>query len=311
MNIVELSLESLEMRYARLRVRRPGVERQLMNSLDENGQQSPVVVVAGSEAGRYVVIDGHKRVQALRKLKSDIVKAVVWELEREGALVLAYQQCRGTGWNAVEEGWLVAELTCKWSIGEVGKRLNRSKSWVSRRLGLVESLPECVVKGVQEGRIGAYAAAKYLLPLARANGADCEKLGLKISGLGLSSREIGILYRHYAQGNRKACEKIIEEPVLFLKVAEAARQRDAAKVGSQEGRCMKNLELLGNIALGLTRSLTEAGGSDTTEGVRERLKPMWERVMGRVKLLERTGVAIFGENGSAEAPVVKEINYAG
>lgn len=44
MNIVELSLESLEMRYAGLRVRRPGVERQLMNSLDEDGQQSPVVV---------------------------------------------------------------------------------------------------------------------------------------------------------------------------------------------------------------------------------------------------------------------------
>ena len=103
MTIRELNLNALDLSYAGLRVRRPMAEKRLMASLGERGQQSPVVVVAGSEAGRYVVIDGHKRVRALSRLKADVVKAAVWEMPAVDALVAAYQGACGTGWNAVEE----------------------------------------------------------------------------------------------------------------------------------------------------------------------------------------------------------------
>ena len=101
MQIAELPLESLDLTYAKLRVLRPGLERRLLSSLGEAGQKSPVVVVAASEAGRYVVIDGHKRVRALTRLKADVVKAAVWEMSAVEALVAAYQMASGCGWNAV------------------------------------------------------------------------------------------------------------------------------------------------------------------------------------------------------------------
>ena len=144
MKILELPLESLDMRYAGLRARRPLMEKRLMASLGETGQQSPVVVVAGSEVGRYVVIDGHKRVRALKRLRADVVKAVIWEMPAVEALVAAYQMTSGSGWNVVEEGWLAWELVrgARLSTLEAGQRLDRSKAWVSGRLGLVESLPE-------------------------------------------------------------------------------------------------------------------------------------------------------------------------
>ncbi|MEK7075038.1 MAG: chromosome partitioning protein ParB, partial [Patescibacteria group bacterium] len=74
--------------------------------------------------------------------------------------------------DAFEEGWLVAELhrARGWSLGDIGIRLGRSKSWASRRLGLVETLPEWVAEEVSSGRIGAHAAASYLVPLTRGNG---------------------------------------------------------------------------------------------------------------------------------------------
>ena len=62
MRIIEVGLEQLLLKYERLSARRPGAEKRLLASLSETGQQSPVVVVAGDEAGRYVVVDGHKRV---------------------------------------------------------------------------------------------------------------------------------------------------------------------------------------------------------------------------------------------------------
>jgi len=83
MKIMEVELDSLDLRYGKLRARRrPAVEKRLMASLEEAGQQSPVIVVAGEEPGRWVMTDGRKRVRALRWLKAEAVKAVVWELGR-------------------------------------------------------------------------------------------------------------------------------------------------------------------------------------------------------------------------------------
>jgi ParB-like chromosome segregation protein Spo0J len=81
-----------------------------MASIEEAGQQSPVIVVAAEEPGRWVLIEGRKRVRALKRLKAQAVNAVVWELAPAEALIAAYQLQDGSGWNALEEGWLVWEL---------------------------------------------------------------------------------------------------------------------------------------------------------------------------------------------------------
>ena len=305
MRIVDLDLEGLELKYVKLRSRRPGPELKLLSSLGEAGQQSPVVVVPAATAGRYVVIDGHKRVRALKKLKADVVKAVVWDMPCEQALVAAYQMGHGSCWNALEEGWLVAELVRGegWSLSAAGRSLNRSEGWASRRLGLVESLPEAVLAGVQEGRIGAYAATKYLLPLARAKAQDCEALAEKIGAAKMSSRQVGLLYRHYIAGSREAAQRIVEDPARFLKALEAAGQKDAVAIGSMEDRCLKNLELVGGVALGLARSLPQAVGYDLPDGSRERLRTAWRRVQERLGLLEKTAAAVFAIRAGPETVV--------
>jgi len=195
MKIVEVEIDSLDLRYGKLRARRPAVEKRLMASIEEAGQQSPVIVVAGEKPGHWVLIEGRKRVRALKRLKAEAVNAVVWELAPVEALIAAYQLQDGTGYNALEEGWLVWELVRGdgLSLAEVGRRLERSKAWVSGRLGLVEGLPERVLEGVSSGKIGAYVATRYLLPFARANASDCEKLAEKIVEHEFRSREVEAL----------------------------------------------------------------------------------------------------------------------
>ena len=295
MKIQDLNLESLELRYANLRARRPMVEKRLIASLGETGQQSPVVVVAGSEAGRYVVIDGHKRVRALKRLKADVVKATVWEMSALEALMTAYHMASGAGWNAVEEGWLVWELVreAKLSTSEAGRRLDRSKAWVSGRLGLVESLPEAVMEGVRSGKIGAYTATRHLLPFARANAGDCENLAAKMMENGFRSREVEVLCRYYGSANHEGRRRMLEDPARFLKALESTRHKDAGNMGKEEARCLKNLDLIGNISLGLARSLPAVAGSDTAQGARERIKPAWERMRRRWDELSKTAAAVF------------------
>ena len=57
------------------------------------------------------------------------------------------------------------ELRFGYSLEELALRFDRSVSRVSRRLALVESLPEAIQQQVREGKLSAQLIAmKYLVP---------------------------------------------------------------------------------------------------------------------------------------------------
>ena len=84
---MQLEFHQLDLRWEHLRVREPNRQRQLLASLAESGQQTPIVVViAKDDNGCYLVIDGHKRIAALRQLGRDTVEATVWPMGEAEAL---------------------------------------------------------------------------------------------------------------------------------------------------------------------------------------------------------------------------------
>jgi hypothetical protein len=248
------------------------------------------------------------------------VKAAVWEMSAVDALVTAYQAACGSGWNAVEEGGLVWELVREAGLSEseAGRRLERSKGWVSGRLGLVESLPEAVMEGVRGGKIGAYTATRHLLPFARANALDCESLAARIMENGFGSRQVETLCRYYGSAGREGRRRMLEDPARFLKALASTRRQDAGILGADEARCLKNLDLIGNVSLGLARNLPVVAGSDTAEGARERLKPAWELARRRWDELSKTAAAVFmtlaarpAFDGGADRGHGEEASHAG
>jgi len=57
---------------------RAAPQRLLLSPLAESGQRTPIVVVtAKDDNARYLVIDGYKRIAALRQLGRDTVEATV------------------------------------------------------------------------------------------------------------------------------------------------------------------------------------------------------------------------------------------
>ena len=86
---MEIEFHQLDLRYEGLRVRRPEREKRLLSSLAERGQQLAIVVVLlQDEPNRYLVIDGCKRIRALRILRRDTVHATVWNMTETEALIL-------------------------------------------------------------------------------------------------------------------------------------------------------------------------------------------------------------------------------
>src|SRR3989441_1330585 len=165
---MKLEFHQLDRRYEHLRARSPERQRRLLVSLAASGQQTPIIVVAVSD--RYLVIDGYKRVAALEQLSRDTVEAVVWDMNEADALVLDRSMRFSEQETALEQGWLLQELEQRfgYSLEDLARRFDRSVSWVSRRLALVEQLPETVQQRVRAGEISAHVAMKYLAPVARA-----------------------------------------------------------------------------------------------------------------------------------------------
>src|SRR6202022_1099020 len=109
----------------------------------EAGQLLPIIVLGADVAGRYILVDGYKRVRALRKIHRDTVLATVWTLAEPDALLLERLMRTGDREGPLGQGWLLGELRDRFglSLEELARRFDRSASWVSRRLALVEDLP--------------------------------------------------------------------------------------------------------------------------------------------------------------------------
>jgi ParB-like chromosome segregation protein Spo0J len=190
---VDLELHQLTLRFERLRKRRPREERALLVSLSDIGQQLPVVVI--QEAPSFILIDGYKRVRALKRLARDTVRATCWQVAEAEALLLERGLRRGSE-DALDQAWLLAELQerCQWSLEELARRFEHSKSWVSGRLALLQALPTSIQEQIRAGSISAHAAMKYLVPLARVNAAAAQALATAMTPLKPTSRQVGALY---------------------------------------------------------------------------------------------------------------------
>src|SRR5206468_7483398 len=167
----------------------PELERGMMRSLESYGQLSPIVVFL--HEGRWELLDGFKRLGAARKLQSmERLVARRIEADERAAKAAIYGLNRAGGrTRELEEAWIVHALVREDMLTqvEVAELLGRHKSWVCRRLALIERLaPEAK----DELRVGLLCptAARQLVRLPEGN--QPEVLGV-IRREGLSSVEVG------------------------------------------------------------------------------------------------------------------------
>jgi ParB family transcriptional regulator, chromosome partitioning protein len=253
---MQLEFHQLDRRWEHLRVRQPRLQRRLLASLAESGQQTPIVVVlAADNRDRYLVIDGHKRIAALQQLGRDTVEATVWAMSDAEALLLDRSLRFSPQESALEQGWLLSEMEQRfgYSLDELARRFDRSVSWVSRRLALVELLPETIQQQVREGAMAAQVAMKYLVPIARVSGDDCARMAAAFVEHRCDTRQAGQLYAAWRDGSRVIRERILAEPELFLKT-----QRQPPAVRPAAAALERELEMAVAILRRAGRRLAEA-----------------------------------------------------
>lgn len=281
---MQLEFHQLERRWERLRVDHPQRRHRLLASLADSGQQTPIVVVASpGQSDRYVVINGYKRIAALEQLGRDTVEAVVWPMDEAAAVLLdrSLRLCEHE--TALEVGWLLAELEQRfgYSLEELARRFDRSVSWVSRRLALVELLPEAIQQQVREGNIAAQVAMKVLVPVARQSLEDCQRMAAIFAEHHCNSREAGQLYAAWRRGSAAIRKRIFDDPALFFKT-----QRQEKIPAGPAAELIRDLEMVTAIVNRAQRRLAGAEAVELDWQQRAAARQQVERIERQLQRIE-------------------------
>ena len=203
--VEKVALKNLDTRHSCLRLVRPELIGALRCSIERHGVLTPLVVnVIGA---KLVLLDGFKRFQVVGERGDSSVLARHVELtdaQAKAAIVTFNVPHRGM--SDLEEAWVVASLVRgnKLRQIEVAALLGKHKSWVTRRLQLIERLDEHVVDDLRLGLLSV-TMARELARLPRGNQAALAKV---ICAEGLTSRQATELVSRWLEatdsGGRKA-----------------------------------------------------------------------------------------------------------
>jgi ParB family chromosome partitioning protein len=256
---VEVDLHCLELRYASARLLEPRAVEQLACSIDKNGQLIACIAVSVPDTEQLVLIDGYRRVAALRRLRRDTARVERWDCDLAQGLITVLSRAHGHAFAALEEALLLRELIQGQGLSqhEVARRCGRDVSWVNRRLQLLCALPDTALAAVHEGVLSIWAATRVLVPLARANAEHADGLLGALRAKPLSTRELRCWFEQYQRANRTQRQRLVGHPHLFCEVVQQTAEQHALERlrAGPEGECLIDLHSIEGLIARLRKRL--------------------------------------------------------
>jgi ParB family chromosome partitioning protein len=262
---LNLDLHRLDLRFAASRLVEPHAVARLAESIERCGQIVPCIVVAipggeGDGAEALVLIDGYRRVAALRRLGRDTAGVEQWSCDLTQALLGVLARAQDRPFASIEQALLLRALMAEQGLSqyEVAQRCGRDVSWVSRRLQLLSGLPDAALAAVRAGRLSSWAANRVVVPLARASAEHANRLLAALAGTPLTTRELRCWFEHYQQASRSARERMVSQPRLFIDTVRANQAHRAGKHlrDGPEGECLGDLRCLEAVIARLRKRVT-------------------------------------------------------
>jgi ParB/RepB/Spo0J family partition protein len=231
--IESVAITQLSERYGELRLSRPGLVAALRRSIERNGLLRPLLVNLERD-GKLAVLDGFKRLRALRELDLRQAMVRVVQLDEAAArIAMLLYNAPHRGLCELEQAWVVRSLVrgCKLPQSRVAELIGRHKSWVCRRLALCEQLDDSLQRDMRLGLLSA-TMARELTRLPRGNQApvalaiqqhrlSCRQCA-KLVDNALSCRDVRALDALLRDPWPKLVDKAASEPCRDPRLGEAA-----------------------------------------------------------------------------------------
>lgn len=294
---VEVELGRLDLRYAHTRIARPKSVEMIARSIERFDQITPVLIIPEDE--RLVLIHGFVRLAAIRKLGRDTIRGDIQEISEVQALCHLLADTQERQWEALEQAWIIRDLHLRLgcSLTEIARGIGYDTSWVSRRLSLIEGLSEDILRALASGSVSTYAAARVLVPLARANSHHAQRLVTHLADHRLSTRELAGFFKHYEASNKQTRERMIADPSLFLKAKQSRDEKTTAEALRQgpEGGWIRDWEMIKAIVRRIMRQLSTVMYPGQDGDDRMRLLRPYRDVAAMMEEIEQKIAGIDGQ----------------
>jgi ParB/RepB/Spo0J family partition protein len=226
---VRIATARIGERFAGLRIVEPQAERAMLHSMEKYGQLTPVAVCRIA-AGEQELLDGFKRLRAARQLGLAELSARSFDLSiRAGKATMLQLNRVGRAISGMEEALVVHSLTHEDGLNqvEIALLLNRHKSWVCRRLALIERLSDEAQQTIRLGLLPASLGTE----LARLQRRNQDLLLATIREHHLSCRETRTVVNALENEPRWKHEAILRDPRGSLLSSEQACPNPAEERG--------------------------------------------------------------------------------
>lgn len=273
-----LGLDQIGEAYRRYRLAVPEAETAMARSLRRYGQMSPIVVCLRQE--RPEVIDGFKRLAAARTISGwQQLSARRVEVDERGAKAAIYGlNCVGRRTAELEEAWIVCALVREDGLSqvEVAALLGRHKSWVCRRLALLEKLGSEAREDLRMGLLSP-SAARQLTRLPAGNQPEVLAVARRES---LGTEELrGVVDLLLASATREKEEYVLAKPREALRQARAVEPPAwDPRLSSAGNRIARQLGLLLDLLGRMENWLHTRGRGELTACDRGPLAPGFSRL---------------------------------
>lgn len=167
-HIDDIEVTKMGERYGALRIVNPGADDAMVKSMKKYGQMSPVTCVM--TGGVYEMVDGFKRLRACRHMGKETLKTRILEATERVSKASIIQLNRGRSISELEEAMVLSSLYREDGLTqvEIALLVGRHKSWVSRRISLIERLNEEVREDIRLGLLPV-SVGRELAKLPRGN----------------------------------------------------------------------------------------------------------------------------------------------
>lgn len=267
-----VALESLGQSYRRYRLCDVEAEAVMARSLRRYGQMSPLVVCLREETPE--VLDGFKRLSAARSVEMKTLCCRLLEVDERTAKAAIYGLNRaGRPTCELEEAWIVQALVREDGLTQVeaAELLGRHKSWVCRRLALLEKLSPEAKEDLRVGLLTP-TAARSLTQLPVGNQAEVLVTARRED---LTSVELrGVVELLKSAASREQTEYVLLKPREALQQAKGMVVRSLdPRLSTVGNRLARQLGLLLELLARLENWLRHRGRAELSFGDREVLIP--------------------------------------
>jgi len=286
--IQEIPLPEFDLSLSGMRIMNMYRILQVEKSMRLHGQLQPVV--ARVYEGGYQLIDGFKRLYAAEDLMMETLQCRLLDIDLTQAKVLLLSYNRPhQSMEAWEEAMVLQDLQKTHSLNQssLAQLTGYSRSWVSRRLALIDKLDNGISSDIMMGVLTS-SHARALTKLPRGNQGEVARV---IASFRLSSRQSDILVEAFLKAkDDKQQQYILAYPEHILRNDQSDPQEEPydERLSSYGNELMKGAEyLIRDVKVMLTRLDNQRTGMlNETEKVI--ITPCFKKVSGYAKKLSDT-----------------------